>query len=120
MEEKETQNAGEKIETAPAVDEFDDLEERGARRFFGGTHNVRRIRMILLFAIGIALGVVAKTEAAPRLTIGFQDYMVSPGGARYDLNEVARTVAQKQAQAEESDAPTDGAALPFGGAACGQ
>jgi hypothetical protein len=70
-------------------------------------------RGMLLLAIGIALGVVAKTESLTRWTMGFQDYTVRHDAARYDFDELERQVAARGASAD----PTAG--IQAGGA-CGQ
>lgn len=75
-----------------------------------------RMRIALLLLVGFAIGAAVKTEAAGRLTIGFQDYTVPVDGARYDLNDMERQVAEKQATQGDS---AQAAGLP-GGAACGQ
>lgn len=76
----------------------------------------RQLRIALLLVIGIMIGIAVKTEAAQRLTIGFQDYTVAQGGAQYDLNALEEKVAQEQASGNGTQ---QAVGLP-GGAACGQ
>ncbi len=66
---------------------------------------------VLVAAIAFCLGIVAKTEAAPRLTIGFQDYLVEDP-ARYDLIAMEQEALEK---GEAVMAPSGGAS----GGACG-
>lgn len=80
---------------------------------------VRRLRIALLLFVGLAIGFAVKTEASQRLTIGFQDYMVPTSPAYYDLNEVERQVAEKQAAQADGSGSAQMPGLP-GGAACGQ
>lgn len=70
----------------------------------------RRRAIAIVAVIAFCLGVVAKTEAAPRLTIGFQDYLIEDP-ARYDL------IAMEQEALENGDAVMAPSAAT--GGACG-
>jgi len=70
-------------------------------------------RLLVLFAVGLVLGFGVKTAANGSVTIGYQDYTLKGKGGTYDLNEVARRVAEKNAAiATGAENPT---ATPSGG-----
>ena len=104
----------EKAEDAEIVSEEPVMteEERKARAEKWATM-LRCARVLGLFIVAIALGISVKTQSAPRLTIGFQDYTVTHNPARYDLNEIERQVIAKGPAANKP------AGLPIGGS-CGQ
>ncbi|MEI7749413.1 MAG: hypothetical protein WCJ25_00215 [Candidatus Moraniibacteriota bacterium] len=70
-------------------------------------------RLLVLFAVGLVLGFGVKTAANGSVTIGYQDYTLKGKGATYDLNEVARRVAEKNAAI--ATGAEDPAATPSGG-----
>lgn len=56
------------------------------------------VRMVLLFILGILLGVVVKTEASKNITMGYSDYKVTSRDlAAYDINAIQRDLAAKGA-----------------------
>lgn len=69
-----------------------------------------RERLTVLFVIGLALGFGVKSIAGGFMTIGYQDYSVKGSRAAYDLNELQRAVAERNAAAavtgEESASPS--------------
>lgn len=71
-------------------------------------------RLLVLFAIGVVLGFGVKTTAGGYVTIGYQDYSLKGKRQAYDLNEVQRRVAEKNAQ-QASGAVESGAANNEGG-----
>lgn len=77
------------------------------------------MEIILFLILGFLLGVVIKTEAGERVTIGFDDYKVAALQRGYDLNQAQKNVAEKTKAEQEKngDAPAeDGNAL---GGTCG-
>jgi hypothetical protein len=55
-----------------------------------------RERMLVLFAVGAALGFGIKTIASGFLTIGYQDYTLKSAREPYDLNEVERRLMERE------------------------
>lgn len=58
--------------------------------------------MALFLVLGFLLGVVVKTEAAKRVTIGFNDYKVVSLTQDYNFSEIQKNLAEKQKKAEEN------------------
>lgn len=46
----------------------------------------RRMDWVLLFILGLLIGVVAKQEAGKRIVIGFDDYLMRFGDQNYSIN----------------------------------
>lgn len=76
--------------------------------------NNYRTEIVLIFIIGILLGVMVKAEALKSLSIGFSDYKVKGGTQAYDIIEIEKKMKEdaemKKAQAEE--AAKSGSAQP--------
>ena len=71
---------------------------------------------LLLFVIlGFLLGIVVKTEAAKRITIGFDDYRVAPKSQGYDFNALEQELAKQQ-----KDQGSGGSAAAAPGGSCQQ
>ena len=59
-------------------------------------------KMILLAIFGILLGFVIKTEAAKKITVGFEDYKLLGVEKLYDINDLQKGLElQKKLQEEE-------------------
>ena len=58
--------------------------------------------LTLFFILGALIGITVKTEAAKKITIGFNDYQIPAKAQRYDLpalkSELLRQAAQRQQQ----------------------
>lgn len=50
------------------------------------------MELVLIFGIGILLGITLKTMATNSLTIGYEDYTVVAVDNRIDLNQVEKSV----------------------------
>jgi hypothetical protein len=57
--------------------------------------------LALFFLLGILLGITVKTEAAKKITIGFDDYKVTNVGSYYDIESMKKDM-QQQAASEQS------------------
>lgn len=60
----------------------------------------------LFLILGFLLGVVMKTEAAKRITVGYNDYQVSTKAQFYDLNKIQKEIMDKaiiQSEAQNSN-----------------
>ena len=75
----------------------------------------KTLEMVLLLVLGILVGFSAKTEAAKRITMGSDDYLLSQQvSGIYDLNAVQRDVIAK------GDAGTIAGPQAAGGSCGGQ
>lgn len=68
----------------------------------------------LFLILGFLLGVVVKTEAAKRITVGYNDYQVSTKAQVYDLNKIQKDIMdeakiQSEAQNGGANGVTEGA-----------
>lgn len=66
------------------------------------------VELALFLILGFLLGVVIKTEAGKRITIGFEDYKIAALQRGYDLNVVVKNATEraKAEQEENGDAST--------------
>lgn len=62
-----------------------------------------KIELALFFILGVLLGVTIKTEAAKRITIGFNDYKVESAVDSYNVSEIKKKLIEEanEASAEE-------------------
>ena len=58
--------------------------------------------MALFLVLGFLVGVAVKTEAAKRVTIGFNDYKIVSLKQDYSFSEIQKNLAEKKKEAEES------------------
>lgn len=66
------------------------------------------IEMVLIFVLGILIGVAVKTEAMKRITIGYDDYKMKTEAQDYNINQLQADAVKKQeeaAKAQENAAP---------------
>lgn len=97
-EKKEIQEA--EIDEIKSSDNEDDkvIDE------IGGDKKNYRTEIILIFIIGLLLGVMIKAEALKSLSIGFSDYKVKGGKQGYDVMAIEKKMKEeaemKRAQAE--------------------
>lgn len=59
--------------------------------------NEKSINFILILILGFLVGVAVKTEAKKRVTIGYNDYLVSEMKQGFDLFKEESPVPQQQA-----------------------
>ncbi len=52
----------------------------------------------LFLILGFLLGVVIKTEAVKRITIGFNDYQINTNQPIYSINDLQKKLAEEQSQ----------------------
>lgn len=68
----------------------------------------RMERLVIILAIGIAIGYGLKRFATETITIGYQDYMLSETGSTYDLlamqKRLAETTPETSGMTEETGA----------------
>lgn len=60
----------------------------------------------LFIILGFLLGIVFKTEAAKRITVGFNDYQINSGASYYNLNDLQKKLGEEQskdAQTQEGE-----------------
>ena len=68
---------------------------------------IRRSRVLLLFFVGLIVGVVLKTQAAKTITIGFDDYRLTDlkGDYEVQLPQVEEAVQSDEMEGELEEAP---------------
>jgi len=72
--------------------------------------------MALFLILGFLLGVVVKTEAVKKVTMGFNDYKIVSLKQGYNFSEMRKNLAEKQEKAKKN-AETNEAASE--GGSCG-
>ncbi|MFA6974047.1 MAG: hypothetical protein WC238_04915 [Parcubacteria group bacterium] len=77
-------------------------EAKRARRDF-------YVELALFLVLGILIGFAVKTEAAKRITIGFDDYKMKAGVAQYNINKLQADFLNKQMRPPENQDPSAGA-----------
>jgi len=75
------------------------------------------IEFILIFILGMLIGIACKTEAEKRITIGFNDYQMKVMKQDFDINKLQIEVDKKNMEAakEEENAQAQGGEAPDGG-----
>jgi len=90
----------------------DDLTEISKKKNY-------KVELVLFLVLGFLLGIVIKTEAGKRVTMGFDDYKIAALHQDYDLNKIQKELAEK-AEKEAAEAAENGEApVPAGGVAGG-
>lgn len=60
------------------------------------------IEPVLILILGILMGVVVKTEAVKRITIGFNDYRIPYLKQSYDMDKMYKDLLEKKQSESES------------------
>lgn len=60
------------------------------------------VELTLFFVLGLLLGITIKTEAAKRLTIGFDDYKIEKSRQGFDVSQMERELLRKAEQQKEA------------------
>ncbi|MFC1756333.1 hypothetical protein ACFLY1_00085 [Patescibacteria group bacterium] len=90
----------------------DSLTETGKKKNY-------KVELILFLVLGFLIGIVIKTEAGKRVTMGFDDYKIAALHQDYDLNKVQKELTEK-AEKEAAEAAENGEdPVPAGGVAGG-
>lgn len=76
-------------------------EKRAKRDFY--------VELVLFLILGVLIGIVVKTEANKRVTIGFNDYKMKIGAAQYSINKLQADFLNKQMSLPENQDPAAGA-----------
>jgi hypothetical protein len=61
------------------------------------------VEFVLLFILGILVGVAIKTEAVKRIAIGFDDYQMKSANQDFDINNLQVEVIKKSVQDAKSE-----------------
>ena len=71
-----------------------------------------RFELALFLILGFLLGVVIKTEAVKRITIGFNDSLIPSAKQSYDFGKIEEQIAKESEAAQQAaqDTQTDSAA----------
>lgn len=75
--------------------------EEGGSKIGDATRNKKRdfyVELVLLFILGILIGIAIKTEAYEKITIGFDDYRMRPAKQDFNINNLQADVARKNAE----------------------
>lgn len=69
------------------------------------------IELILFLVLGILVGVSLKTEAAKKLTVGYNDYKMKIMNQDYDINQLQKDLLKKSQEEanQQPDAESAGA-----------
>lgn len=61
--------------------------------------------IILIFIIGLLLGIMLKAESLKKVSIGFSDYRVAGGVQEYKMDDIEKQLKEKseKAQAEQAE-----------------
>jgi|GEM_PF-949561 len=74
------------------------------------------IEVALLFILGVLIGVAVKTEAAKKITVGFNDYKIKSAGSTYNINslqaELMKKINDQKASQNSGAAPAGDQAAP--------
>lgn len=63
-----------------------------------------RLELALFFILGFLLGVVIKTEASKRITIGFNDNEIASLKQAYDFENIKEEIAESKANSQQQAA----------------
>jgi len=53
------------------------------------------VEFLLIFVLGVLIGVAVKTEAAKRITMGFDDYLMKMHKQEYNINGLQDALAEE-------------------------
>jgi hypothetical protein len=60
------------------------------------------LELILLVILGFLIGVVVKTEASRRFTIGYEDYKVAQNKQAFNIEKIEKDLVQKISEEQNS------------------
>ncbi|MFZ2192898.1 MAG: hypothetical protein WAV31_01525 [Candidatus Moraniibacteriota bacterium] len=98
------------------IDESQFSEEMDNEAIAKKTKKEFRSRLIMIFILGILIGVAFKTESLKKITIGYNDYLMKIKSQSYDMNKIQADLTktrsastQMQDEAVNSDEEIDSA-----------
>lgn len=62
------------------------------------------VELVFFLILGFLLGIVIKTEAVKRVTVGFDDYKISSLKQGYDFNQLQQNLEQQNANSIDNGA----------------
>lgn len=65
------------------------------------------VELFLFFVLGTLIGITVKTEAAKRITMGYNDYQMEIGKQDYNINKIQTDLTQKSIE-ENSETQDEG------------
>lgn len=74
-----------------------------------GKKRLINLEIVFFLILGFLLGVVIKTEAAKRVTIGFDDYQIKSLQQSYNFTELEKKISEKSEQATQATDAEQGA-----------
>lgn len=90
MEDQEKNN----IQDAQIIDEPGNVKVKEGKNY--------HTEIILIFIIGLLLGIMIKAESLKRVSIGFSDYRVTGGSQGYNLDEIEKKMIEESKQQQEA------------------
>lgn len=76
------------------------------------------VEFILIFILGVLIGIAIKTEAVKKITIGFDDYQMESAKQDFDINKLQSEIVKKNtedAKAVENQTQEPGDVVPTDG-----
>lgn len=67
-----------------------------------------RTEIILIFVIGLLLGIMLKAESLKKVSIGFSDYKVMGGSQEYNLDEIEKRLTDESKKQQEESVQVEG------------
>lgn len=61
-----------------------------------------KIELALFLVLGFLLGITFKTEATKRITMGYEDYMITPMEDSYDISAIKNKVTEKIKESQDA------------------
>lgn len=62
-----------------------------------------RTEIVLIFVIGLLIGVMIKSEALKRISVGFEDYKVVAKTQGYDIEAIERNLFKEAEEAQKAE-----------------
>lgn len=76
------------------------------------------LELALFLILGFLLGVVIKTEASKRVTVGFNDNQISSKAQYYDINKIQEDLL-KENESQDTDEAQESDVSTISGGSCG-
>jgi hypothetical protein len=98
IEEEKIQDAEvEKIEikNASVGEENAEIEQNKKKDFY--------VELVLLFILGVLIGIAIKTEASKKITMGFDDYQMKIARQDYNINQLQTDLTKKSIESAATD-----------------
>lgn len=84
------------------IDFEKELEFEGEEEKKSSARKIVNLELIFFLILGFLLGVVVKTEAAKRVTVGYDDYQINSLQQAYNFTELQDKINNKSDQNQEA------------------